>query len=193
MINEQKNNKLDETIKQSLSDYEAPFDPNDWAKMESTLDLTPKTNTFSWSYVIGVFVILAIGTGGYLLYNKWSTFKTNIPETTQPTVKTPVPVVKKAPAIVTPTVTKPTPLPETKTETPVIIDETVNNTKEKEIGSNSKTSKIEPAPTEKTKKKKTKEEISKDKEGENSKHQQVIIMGNEPIFGDMLDSTRGLQ
>lgn len=186
MINEQKNNKLDETIKQSLSDYEAPFDANDWAKMESTLDAAPKASTFKWSYVIGTFVALAVLSGGYLVYNNWNSFKTNTPTTTQPIENTTPPAVTTTPPIVPPTVTKTEPVPQTKIETPVVVDETANKTK---VSNTEKTLKEENVLTEKAKKKKTKDDIQKDNE---SNKQQIIIMGNEPIFGDMLDSSKGI-
>lgn len=186
MINEQKNNKLDETIKQSLSDYEAPFDANDWAKMESTLDAAPKASTFKWSYVIGTFVALAVISGGYLLYNNWSSFKTTTSTPTPPIENATTPVVKTVPPIVPPAVTKTEPVQQIKIETPVVVDETANKIK---VSNVEKTSKEETLLTEKAKNKKMKEDVSKDNE---SNKQQVIIMGNEPVFGDMLDSSKGI-
>lgn len=186
MINEQKNNKLDETIKQSLSDYEAPFDENDWAKMESTLDAAPKASTFKWSYVIGTFVVLAVLSGGYLVYNNRNYFKTNTPTTTQPIENTTPPAVTTAAPIVPSAVTKTEPVQQIKIEMPVVVDETANKIK---VSNVEKTSKEETLLTEKAKKKKTKDDIQKDNE---SNKQQVIIMGNEPVFGDMLDSSKGI-
>lgn len=185
MINEQKDNKLDETIKQSLSDYEAPFDANDWAKMESALAATPQASTFKWSYVIGTFVALVVISGGYLLFNNLSSFKTNTSAPTNSIENTATPVVP-------PAITKPKTLPATKIEMPVVVDEAKDKIKEKEVSNVEKTSKKETALAEKAKNNKTIEDVSKGKENENGKHQEVIIMGNEPIFGDMLDSTKGI-
>lgn len=188
MINDKKNNTLDETIKQSLSNYEMPFDSSDWEKMEHTLDAAPKGNNFKWSYLISAFVALAVLSSGYLLYTNWSSFKSTTPASTEPVEKTISPVVKTNPAPIPPPAIKPQPLPETKIETPLINDEESDKTKESEDITIEKKNKDEKSLAEKTKKKKTKEDGSKEKEG----NKQIIIMGNEPVFGDMLDSTKGI-
>lgn len=154
MINDQKNNTLDETIKQSLSDYEAPFDANDWEKMESVLDAAPKSSTFKWSYVIGTCITLAVLSGGYLIYNNWDSFKTNTSTTTQPIENT-TPAVTTAPPVIEPVVPKPQPVIEIKVETPAVVDEPSDKAKEKEELTKEERSKEEVALTEKEKRKKS--------------------------------------
>ena len=48
MVNKKYNNKLEEVIYQTLSNYEAPYSTSDWAQMERILDAAPQSNSFKY-------------------------------------------------------------------------------------------------------------------------------------------------
>ena len=104
--------KLDETIKNTLNNYEATSDAGDWARMEAMLTVAPKANAFRWTMPLTVFVGIALLTGGIILYKTIYFQKTS----TETTVETPQPIDKTAASKKTLT-----PLPSiTKKETPVV-------------------------------------------------------------------------
>src|SRR5580698_5522620 len=70
------NSKLDEKIKQSLSNYKANDSVPEWTRMEKMLDVTPQTSTFRRSYILGSLAIVAVIGGGYLFYNNFNASKT---------------------------------------------------------------------------------------------------------------------
>lgn len=181
-------NKLDETIKDNLSNYDAKYDSGDWARMERMLDATPKSIVKTGSYNMALIIGGVILVGGFVIYKGISSSKTTTENTTETPVTTPEPkteiISKPVPApVVTNTVTTapivteaPVVVPEVKT----VVPETKNtvatvDTKEKTIAE-----------------KKVTEKKSKKNDNDINKTQKVTVMGNEPIFGDMIDSSKGI-
>jgi hypothetical protein len=193
MGNNTPESKLDETVKDTLNNYQADYDAGDWSRMESMLNATPKSSGFQWSYMVKIAVVLGVILGGYLLFNvtRSPEVKDEIiknPETTpsenivKETPKTPVavpPVVspKIDPVVISNEVAKETNNPDKVGPTSPVIEKIKSEEK------------LVIKKEEKPKDKKTKKE--KENPEENViKH--TLIMGNEPVFGDMLDSSKGV-
>jgi hypothetical protein len=69
MENNITNNKLDEAIKQMLSNYEVPYNAVDWAQMDSILDVAPAQNPLRKSYSSVILFVFGIILGlTFLLY-----------------------------------------------------------------------------------------------------------------------------
>ena len=60
--------KLDETIKDSLSNYDAKYDSGDWARMERMLEATPKSMAPKGSNTIALILGVVVLVGGFLIY-----------------------------------------------------------------------------------------------------------------------------
>ncbi|MCE3279214.1 MAG: hypothetical protein K0S44_1405 [Bacteroidetes bacterium] len=187
MGNNTPDSKLDETIKSTLNEYEAQYDPSDWARMETMLDAAPKAVSFKWSHVITVVIGIVVIGGGYGLFNFLSKSKSAETKVETPVApKTEPPVQKTLPVTPPPPVTVKKPAPETTAVTvqkPIVVPPAVDP-------------KTKPATQTAVK-----EEIKKDKKKtDKSKptgpviepNDKMMIMGNEPIFGDMLDSSKGV-
>lgn len=102
MVNKKHNSKLDEVIKETLSNYEASNSISDWAKMQGMLDAAPKSNSFrykhklisafesvkatpkskvgKWIFSPYLLIALLLMVGAYFLYNIL-----NSPKTTEET------------------------------------------------------------------------------------------------------------
>ncbi|MDF2436044.1 MAG: hypothetical protein K0Q95_420 [Bacteroidota bacterium] len=188
MVNNTPESKLDETVKKTLSEYEASYDAADWSRMEAMLDAAPKPAfSFKMSYALYALAgVLVIG-GGYALINNIKNRKSDTPvSTSTPVVVPQKDIVKETPK--TKTVVPPPiqnvlpPATETK-ETVISSPEPAKETRT--ITTETKTEKT-PVKTDKPKtKKQTNEPIIEP-------HDKIIIMGNEPVFGDMLDSSKGI-
>ena len=187
MVNDTNNSKLDQAIKQTLSNYEAPYNAADWTKMESMLDAAPTSGNFKWSYSLNILIGIVVLGGIYFIYNSISSSdkieNTNDTEVQQP-VENPVntnTVISK-PVPTPPAVSAPTEnIPVSKNDiTPTVVPVA------KEEASVEK----EPVITE-NKNKKAQDVAGKD-EKIAKKTQRVFVKGNEPIFGDMLDSSKGI-
>lgn len=187
-------NKLDETIKDSLSNYDAKYDSGDWARMERMLDATPKSIVKTGSYNMAIIIGGVILVGGFAIYKGVTPSKTSTENTTETNIARPenkvVPAPKPAP-VVKNTVTTTTPIvkeepvvvPEVKTTIPEIKPTVATvDTKEKAIAEK----KVKDLPTGQAGKK------SKVNDNDINKTQKVSVMGNEPIFGDMIDSSKGI-
>jgi hypothetical protein len=185
MINNTPDSKLDETIKNTLNNYEAQYDASDWSRMETMLDAAPKSVNFKWSHAITVIIGIAVIGGGYALYNAFSGPSGSSTEVST----TPPPVApENTPKENTNTLTTtagsapkqdiPSVTPE-KILTPVIS--TPENTEPKVL-----------VKEEKKKEKKTSPDKSADPRPIIEQNDKVLGMGNEPIFGDMLDSSKGI-
>jgi hypothetical protein len=186
--NSTQNSKLDETVKESLNNYEAKYDAGDWSRMERMLDAAPKTSAANMSYGKIAIIAGAVVLGSFLVYKVANTSSSPKEETTAvpaPEAQQPEPaaVTNTAPPVTTNTVvstpaetantvSKPEPLPAA-----TAVTET----------SKPATGAVKPI-AEKTKKDKSKAEI----EAEYNKHQKISVMGNEPVFGDMIDSSKGI-
>lgn len=199
MIDNSTNNKLDEVIKNTLSNYDESYDANDWARMESMLDAAPKSKTFNWKYALSILIgIGAIG-GGYLMYTTINSPKTNDIPAIQPIED----IVTKTPSFKEKSGVPLIPVDSSlinkeelikKEDTPVIAKETIKKSKD-EVKENAKEVKKDIArkkDIEKKKKKKTDTNKIQDEDYDFTKNQKVSIMGNEPVFPDMLDSSKGI-
>ena len=182
--------KLDENVKNTLSEYEAPFDASDWSRMETMLDAAPKSSTFNWSTILPFVAGLVLIGGIYGLYVTFGGKKDKEIETNPPTenvvnekpVPSPVKVTPPPPSEPSKNITPV--LPETKKEEPVVKEK-----QEEKIIAAPVTKKPEPANVkEKTKTKKEKPSETPIIEP----HDKILQMGNEPVFGDMLDSSKGI-
>lgn len=112
---------LEELIKTNLENYEARYDSNDWARMETVLGTTPDSRPFNWKPVLIVLIVLGLAGGGYVLFTTVD-FSKSFSKSTTPPSTTPT-VVKKAP--VTPPVKTETPRP-----TPVINVDSIRRAEE---------------------------------------------------------------
>lgn len=194
MVNNNSESKLDETVRNTLNNYEAQYDPSDWSRMESMLDAAPKANPFKWSHAITVAIGVVVIGGGYALFNILGTSEKNT-NTEQPASPAPEKnIVKESPKPVTAPPSAPA------------VNNTMNAvTKEEQPAPALKTPEKNTAPAEMISKPETKTALKENKKG-NSKtaekqietapiiepHDKIMSMGNEPIFGDMLDSSKGI-
>lgn len=176
-------NKLDETIKDNLSKYDAKYDSGDWARMERMLDATPKSIVKTVSYNVALIIGGVILVGGFAIYKGISSSKTTTENTTETNITpvenkvAPAPIVTNTVTIATPIVKeKPVVVPEVKTIVPEIKNTVaVVDTKTKKD-----------LPTGQAAKK------SKVNDNDINKTQKVSVMGNDPVFGDMIDSSKGI-
>lgn len=185
MIDNTPNTKLDEAVKNALKDFEAPYDSNDWSRMDSLLNVAPKQTQFNWKYSLNIIIGIAILGGSFLIYKQLSTPSIKTEEITTPiiqqTTKTPTPtpiITEKATEIAPPT--------DTETEAKA-TESNINEIQLKTV--------TKPEATIVSKEKnKTKEtnSVSKKSEKNTTNIHSVMKMGNEPIFGDMLDSSKGV-
>jgi outer membrane biosynthesis protein TonB len=188
MGNNTPDSKLDETIKSTLNDYEAQYDPSDWARMETMLDAAPKAVSFKWSHALTVLIGVVVIGGGYALYNLLS--KSTPTETKVETPATPIvepPAQKKTITVTPPPVTAKKPAPETTAVTvqkPIVTPPVITDPKTKPA--------TQTAVKEEIKKDKKKTEKTKPTGPVIEPTDKMLIMGNEPIFGDMLDSSKGI-
>jgi len=189
MENNTPTSKLDETIKEQLSNYDAKYDSGDWARMERMLDATPKSIAPSGSYNMALIIGGIVLVGGFAIYKVISSSKST-PEINTETVAPPV--ENKVEATPQPTPVQPT-IVKTETPSPAVVETPAITPAVKTTSPELKTT---VANTD-TKTKVAAEKVKKDKknkanEDEYSKNQKVTVMGNEPIFGDMIDSSKGI-
>jgi type IV secretory pathway VirB10-like protein len=191
MINNTPESKLDETVKNTLSGYEAQYDASDWSRMESMLDAAPKSSTFKWSHAITVIIGIVIVAGGYGLFSVIRNSKDKNTEVNSTPVKPIENTVKVTPKVTPPPATKTNPIatPPVKeeTKTPVVVPEKIIVTPD--VAATKKKEKVL-TKEEQTKNKKTK--TTEEPGGILEPHDKIIGMGNEPVFGDMLDSSKGI-
>ena len=199
--------KLENAVKQSLGNYEAAYNADDWSKMEGMLNAAPKSVSFKWSYVLNTFIVLAILTGGYLFYSMRSSKKdepAKIPvvNTPAPTAPTSAPIPKPEPPVnaavsVPPSTVDDKKEVEKEVKEPkaeeIVVKE--NDKKEPEVKEKKSDEAVAEVKEKKSKKDKENEKAKKKKdkaEKDSDNHPVVLKMGNEPVFGDMLDSTKGI-
>ncbi|MBA3971420.1 MAG: hypothetical protein H0X46_04635 [Bacteroidetes bacterium] len=180
MGNNTTDNKLDEIFKNSLDSYEANYDAGDWSRMERMLDAAPKSIASKGSYKIAIIVGAIVLAGGFFIYKGIDSAKNNT-ESTNAETPTPAEVTKE--------IAKPTPAPKPlPKEIPVVKSETLATPVIKPTVIPEPNTAI--AETEKAKKEK--KQKATEKNSDFQKNQKVTIMGNEPIFGDMIDSSKGI-
>lgn len=188
MVNNTPNSKFDEVIKNALKNQEAPYDANDWSRMDSMLETTPKASTFNFKYILNTAIVVSVCIGGYFIYSTFSNKTSSTPEVPQATNE----------KIVQPEIDKneSTSTIENKAE---VTEQVVEPTENKEV--ENKEVKVAPIVKNEEVIKNNKEVITKKEkpvksptksEEENIKVHTVIEMGNEPIFGDMIDSSKGI-
>lgn len=195
--------KLDETIKENLSNYDAKYDSGDWSRMERMLDAVPKSIAPKGSYNMAIIIAAVILVGGFLIYKGVSSSRSKIetPETTVTPVENKTETITKSvPApVVTKTVTTIAPVikeqqkvvPEVKTIVPEIKPARpagVNTVAVSDTKENAIAEKAKPARPEGGKDKKKSTSL----DPESLKNQKVSVMGKDPVFGDMIDSSKGI-
>lgn len=189
MINNTPGSKLDETVKNTLDNYEAQYDASDWSRMEQMLDAAPKSGNFKWSYAITTIAVLAVLAGGYALYNTFgkSGKNTEVNSTSPPV---PANTPKEEPGMATPP-----PVASSPVTSPAVKEEPIS-TPEKIVESPVVKTPVEEKVIASETKIKVKKEKAPKKDGANEPiidaHDKIIGMGNEPVFGDMLDSSKGI-
>ncbi len=176
---------LDETLKENLSNYDAKYDSGDWARMERMLDATPKTIATKANYNMALIIGGIVLVGGFAIYKGMNSSSTpsniNTTETIVPAVEN-----KVAPA---PAKTIPAPvLTNTiKTETAVAKEQPAVIPEVKTIAPE-----IKNTVAVVDKKKTDKKTKTTPNDNDFAKNQKVSVMGNEPVFGDMIDSSKGI-
>ncbi|MEI6487319.1 MAG: hypothetical protein WCP52_00075 [Bacteroidota bacterium] len=175
MANTSNNNKLDEKIKQSLSNYKATNSVVDWSRMEEILDSTPRANTFKWNYLFSALLGIIIFGGAYFMYDSLSYSKLN----EKKDVIEPTKLLEKNSTLMIPKVEGTSSETSSPNEMPKV-------TNAASVENKSKATKFFPPATLK------KDNIQKDVNVNIKKPTQILIMGNEPVFGDMLDSAKGI-
>ncbi len=178
MTNNNTKTPFDDKLKDALKDYEASNSSANWARMEGMLNAAPKANNFKWKTALNVIIGVVVVSGGYLIYQaipsspKAEQHLEQKPNETKqdeiPTVTTTDNKQAENNSIQEPEKTI------TSAEEPVKISE-----ESKAIVKKEEEKKVAIA-----------EDKSKDKESKKS--QKIFKMGNEPIFGDMLDSSKGI-
>jgi len=173
-----KNNKFDELVKKSLSNYEASEKGN-WGRMERMLNANAKTNRPIWlSVSLGVLAIA----GAYFIYE-------NVNSDTKSATKVSSSIKKE---ITMPAVTK------TESIKPAVIaepvaKEDVNTAPPKTVLTmedyKAKVAKIDKKINELVRKENTSTKVNDIKV---SKPQSVSVMGNAPVFPEMIDSKKGI-
>jgi hypothetical protein len=187
MGNNTTDSKLDETVKKSLDSYEANYDAADWSRMERMLDAAPKSSASKSSYNIAVIIGAVVLAGSFFIYKGITSPKS----TTGPTAPEQATEMVTAPVEKKTTTVKTTPAPAAKTipaETAVVNSQPVAIPEAKPaVVPEAKTVIATTDKTKAVKKSKTNEA-----DADFPKNQKVTVMGNEPIFGDMIDSSKGI-
>ena len=182
MLNNKKS-KFDDQIKESLGNYKASGTSN-WKRMESMLNANAKTNRPIWlSVSLGVLAI----TCAYFIYenvafdNKMDAKSSSINKSVS------MPVITKSenikPADVKPEIA-PTSIATEAKATPAKV-----LTKEE---FHARTAKVDNQINELIRKENSSTKVSDIKDTRNAKKQNVSVMGNSPVFPDMLDDKKGL-
>jgi len=174
-------NQLDNKIKESLRDYLASKQAADWSRMESMLDASAPVSSFKWKYVINsLFAVVILG-GGYLAFSLIT--GTNEPAKTEITAPAVTNETAKTTEVSNP-ISSEEPTIETETKTATNVSVTRNSAKNNSgAGSSYSPQSSQNNETENT---------SSQTEAKVTKPVQIMVMGNHPIFGDMLDSTKGI-
>jgi hypothetical protein len=172
MVNNTSETKLDTTIKKTLAGYEAPYDPSNWEKMESMLGSVPNVSSVKWQPIIGIAAIALISTAAYILYTSSNT-------STPPAENTVTDSSKQ------------------KINTPAIVPTNVSAAAVSEevkrgITAPYKIISSKPPINITGVEERTPDEIKELKTIAEPDHTQSILgVGNEPVFGDMLDTSQG--
>ncbi len=215
MVNNTDNSKLYEIVKQTLSNYEAPYDAADWAQMQNILDLAPKSKSFKfkhillsifgslksspkskifkWIFSVYSLIGLIILGGAYLIYTNFNFTKTpdTINSKPQQKIENTVNTGAKTPITPSNTTVLGVPKTENKIQQPLNTSDSVLPTNKKDIAkpAESAFTKKEIDLIEKTETKKT-EKIDTSSKSTFNNPQQVIKNENESVTPDTRDSSK---
>lgn len=182
--------KLDETIKDSLSNYDAKYDSGDWARMERMLEATPKSMAPKGSNTIALILGVVVLVGGFLIYKGINSSKKS-EETTVAPVELPIEKTAEPITKTTPPAAKTKDSEPTSTSAPTVIppSEVKSKVPEPKTIVSAVEQKLKPVAE---KRKKEKKQNTSTLDIDFPKNLKVTVMGNEPIFGDMIDSLEGI-
>lgn len=182
--------KLDETIKDSLSNYDAKYDSGDWARMERMLEATPKSMAPKGSNTIALILGVVVLVGGFLIYKGINSSKKS-EETTVAPVELPIEKTAEPITKTTPPAAKTKDSEPTSTSAPTVIPplEVKSKVSEPKKIVSAVEQKLKPVAE---KRKKEKKQNTSTLDIDFPKNLKVTVMGNEPIFGDMIDSSKGI-
>ncbi len=182
--------KLDETIKDSLSNYDAKYDSGDWARMERMLEATPKSMAPKGSNTIALILGVVVLVGGFLIYKGINSSKKS-KETTVAPVELPIEKTAEPITKTTPPAAKTKDSEPTSTSAPTVIppSEVKSKVPEPKTIVSAVEQKLKPVAE---KRKKEKKQNTSTLDIDFPKNLKVTVMGNEPIFGDMIDSSKGI-
>jgi hypothetical protein len=182
MGNNTQNSKLDDKVKETLNNFEARYDAGDWSRMEQMLDAAPKSVSFKWSYLPNVLIAVAVLGAAYLVYTNISSSDSSDSKA-EKTVNTKEEIKNVQPA---------TPVQKTTTTPPSNpLPPPVNDAALTKIDPSLKPADKKIITSADQKKQEDKSSINSE-EDDYDKNQKVLGMGNEPVFGDMLDSSKGI-
>lgn len=182
--------KLDVTIKDSLSNYDAKYDSGDWARMERMLAATPKSMAPKGSNTIALILGAVVLVGGFLIYKGIDSSKKS-EETTVAPVELPIEKTAEPITKTTPPAAKTKDSEPTSTSAPIVIppSEVKSKVPEPKTIVSAVEPKLKPVAE---KRKKEKKQNTSTLDIDFPKNLKVTVMGNEPIFGDMIDSSKGI-
>ena len=182
--------KLDETIKDSLSNYDAKYDSGDWARMERMLEATPKSMAPKGSNTIALILGVVVLVGGFLIYKGINSSKKS-EETTVAPVELPIEKTAEPITKTTPPAAKTKDSEPTSTSAPTVIppSDVKSKVPEPKTIVSAVEQKLKPVAE---KRKKEKKQNTSTLDIDFPKNLKVTVMGNEPIFGDMIDSSKGI-
>jgi len=198
------NNKLDGKIKDVLRNYEADYDINDWAKIDAKLGRS-QTSSFSVNSkyltrgAIALLVIAAIfSVYKFVPFDIFKSKQSTKQETpVQKPEEKPNNTITENPVVVANNVDSITISDTTETNITEPAIAANNISEEKDIATKESIEKTKETVADNNRTKEKKSEKSKEKSGTKETltvddKTQVIIMGNEPVFGDMIDSAKGI-
>lgn len=178
MENNNSPSKLDTTIKDTLSNYDAKHDSVDWARMERMLDASPTSIAPKGSYKIALIIGAVVLVGGFLIYKGINSSKKTVETTVAPIEMS----IEKTTDSIATTISAAASIVVTTPEVITIVTESKTNVISGDVNTKSLPEK---------RKKEKKQNISA-QDTDFPKNQKVTVMGNEPIFGDMIDSSKGI-
>lgn len=210
MENNFTNNKLDDKIKDVLNNYTAEFDASDWTALEKKLTNTSSGKSFRVDSKIlmrSLIVAGALGIGVLAFYLiDQNSKKTSSEQPKNEVIKnTPVQTENNTPQeIAQPPVVLIDSTNIVPTDTLPVANEEADVTAKPEKAVEEKISDTKPIAKENKPAKEAKKETKKEKGEtkktaetttagkEDEKPEKIFIMGNEPVFGDMIDSGKGI-
>ena len=216
MVNSTGNSKLYEIVKQTLSNYEAPYNLADWEQMQSLLDLAPKSKSFQFKnnllskleslktipksktfkliFSFYMLIGLAILGGAYLLYTFLNSPKTpdTINSIPQQKIETTINTETKLPVAPSTTIIQDVQKTDNKIPQAISTTDSSLSTDKKDIEKpvESVITRREPFLIEKIESKKS--VFIDTSQSDLNKLPQTLKKGNEPAIPDTRDSSKGI-